>query len=182
MEYFIARIYSSDSVIVGIPGVSYDHLYNIEQYKVSESVGKKMDENRNKMVPALRKDKVVPMLWMLLKFQLRKGMKGVRLSIKDIYNNEDNKDETSLELQYYPVQSVHDLAGPFVTWWASWNIVCFDATDGDSDRKRGAPDLRKKRSKAAQQAAQYANIYGIGGDGDDDVTMLGGNTLAPGSS
>lgn len=166
-EYYVAAIFSEDSVIVGIPAVSYDHLYNIAGFLGnSECVSKEMDEYRNKVLPNFVQYKKVPMMWYLLQFPPRPGMTGVRLSTREIYNNQDNlQDDTTLDLKYYPNASRHHTTGQHITWWATWNVVAHDTGEKDmADRKRGAPDVGPKESKAAAQAALFASeLYGISG-------------------
>jgi hypothetical protein len=166
-EYYLAAISSEDSVLVGIPAISYDHLYNMEKFPgVSECVSKEMDEHRNKHVPFIKKYKKAPMMWYNLKFPPRPGMTGVRLSVREIYQNENLTDDTSLDLVYFPCVSRHSTCGLYTTWWATWNVVCHDIGEKDGDRKRGAPDITPKKSKAAQQAELFAAmLYGTAGGG-----------------
>jgi hypothetical protein len=49
--------------------------------------------------------------------------------------------------------------GPNATWCATWNVVAHDIGEKDmGDRKRGAPDITPKKSKASAQAALYASM------------------------
>lgn len=161
-EFFLAKIFSDDSVLVGIPACQYDFVYHIDSFpEVSECVYKEMDEFRNVIVPKVKENKKVPMMWYRLKFPPRPGMTGVRLSVREIYQSDDLTDDTSLDLHYFPSHSDHHVCGKYITWWATWNVVCHDTGTKQGDRKRGAPDLRVKQSKAAQQAATYtAQLYG----------------------
>ena len=164
-EYFVASIVSDDTILVGVPAVSYDHLYNINGFQNSECVDKEMDEYRNAILPKLTRYRVLPMMWYLLQFPPRPGMTGVRLSTREIYTNIDNvQDDTTLDLKYYPNVSSHHITGQMVTWWAAWNVVAHDTGEKDmADRKRGAPDMNPKKSKAAQQASAFASqLYGTG--------------------
>jgi hypothetical protein len=53
--------------------------------------------------------------------------------------------------------------GPNATWWAAWNVVANDIGEKDMcDRKRGAPDVTPKKSKASAQAALYASMINKG--------------------
>ena len=168
VKFFEARIYAEDTVLVGFPPMSYDHVHHVDDFvdNLTEAVVKHMDETRNEFAASL-KDGATPIKrWVLLKFPPRAGMSGVRLSTKEIYQNDDNTDECTLELNYFPVQTSHERIGDYVTWWASWNVVCHDAGDSGTNRKRGKPDLQPKMSKAAEQMGDYlASIYG--GDGGD---------------
>lgn len=102
------------------------------------------------------------MSWYILKFPPRKGMAGVKLSVREIYQSSDLLDDTSMDLLYFPVPSKHKTIGSYATWWATWNVVCHDVGEKEGDRKRGAPDLSEKKSKAALQAAVYAqSLYGV---------------------
>lgn len=163
-DFFVAAITSDDSVVVGIPAISYDHLYNITSFfGNSACVTKEMDETRHKILPNLVKYKKIPMLWYRLQFPPRPGMTGVRLSVREIYLNADNlQDDTSLDLNYYPAVSTHVTTGRYVTWWATWNVVAHDIGEKEmTDRKRGAPDVGPKQSKASQQAAKFTSkLYG----------------------
>ena len=120
-NFFVARIFSEDTIIVGKPGLSYDHLFAPEEFPIiSDNVRNKMDEYRNIIVPQF-KQKIVHYEWTLLKFPPRKGMSSIKLSVKEIYKPKDHiKDETLLELQHFPVETVHDVAGSHLTWWATW--------------------------------------------------------------
>lgn len=52
VEWHVARLLTDDSVIIGLPGISYDHLFHIDKFdKVSEDIYNDMDERRNKLVP-----------------------------------------------------------------------------------------------------------------------------------
>lgn len=156
--FFLASLYSNDSLLVGVPGVSYDHLFNIDDFpEVSDCVRKDMDEYRNLVIPKLKKDHIVPRIWYLLKFPPRQGMTGVQLSVREIYRNDDITDDTSLDLSYFPVITEHVVCGKISTWWATWDVVCHDIGEkqGDRNRQRGAPDLGKKKSKAAVMASHY---------------------------
>jgi hypothetical protein len=66
-----------------------------------------------------------------------------------------------LDLNYFPSVSYHKVLGKHATWWATWNVVANDIGKKDmGDRKRGAPDVTLKKSKASAQAALYAStIY-----------------------
>jgi hypothetical protein len=174
-EFFLAKIFTDDSVLVGVPACEYDFLYNIDGFsEVSECVYKEMDEFRNSIVPNVKKFKKVPMMWYLLKFPPRPGMTGVRLSVREIFQSDDLTDDTSLDLSYFPTSSVHRVCGKYITWWATWNVVCHDTGTKQGDRKRGAPDLTAKRSKAAQQAAAFtAALYGTGNtDSGTDANIV----------
>lgn len=121
-----------------------------------------MDEHRNVVIPTLKKYKKVPMVWYCLKFPPRPGMTGVKLSVREIYQSDSLDDDTSLDLQLFPVTSNHPVCGQVTTWWASWNVVVHDTGVKAHDRKRGKPDTEKKKSKAALQAAKYASsLYGV---------------------
>jgi hypothetical protein len=162
-EFFLAGINSDDSVLVGIPAVKYDQIHNLESFsEISEDVFNEMDEHRNVVIPTLKKYKKVPMVWYCLKFPPRPGMTGVKLSVREIYQSDSLDDDTSLDLQLYPVTSTHPVCGQVTTWWASWNVVVHDTGVKAHDRKRGKPDTEKKKSKAALQAAKYASsLYGV---------------------
>jgi hypothetical protein len=164
-DFFVAAIHSNDSVIIGLPAISYDHLYNIESFiGNSLCVSKDMDENRNKILPNLVQYKKVPMMWYLLQFPPRPGMTGVRLSVREIHLDPENlQDDTTLELKYYPNISNHHKTGIHASWWATWNVVANDIGEKDmSDRKRGAPNVTPKKSKAFTQAAAFVEkLYGV---------------------
>lgn len=166
VKWFVARILTDDSIIIGMPAVEYDHLFCIDGFKeVSEDVYNAMDESRNKMVPPLLKDNVVPRVWYRLRFPPLPGMSGVKLSVREIFVADSPKDDTTLELMYHPNVSTHKKIGKCVTWWASWNVVCSDpgVKDEEAQRRRGNPDLKLKKDKAAQMADSYFNeIYGNG--------------------
>ncbi|KAG7371041.1 hypothetical protein IV203_019611 [Nitzschia inconspicua] len=166
-EYFFATIASFDTVLVGVPACSYDHIYNMENFPgVSGCVSKEMDEHRNAVAKKMEDWHKTPVMWYSLKFPPRPGMTGVRLSVREIYKNDDFTDETSLELIYFPTPSSHTICGNFASWWATWNVVCNDIGQKDSNRKRGTPAYEKKKSKAAQQAALFAQaLYGNGRTG-----------------
>ncbi|KAG7342238.1 hypothetical protein IV203_007330 [Nitzschia inconspicua] len=163
-EYFFATIASFDTVLVGVPACSYDHIYNMENFPgVSRCVSKEMDEHRNAVAKEMEDWHKTPVMWYSLKFPPRPGMTGVRLSVREIHKNDDFTDETSLELIYFATSSSHPICGNFASWWATWNVVCNDIGQKDSDRKRGTPAYEKKKSKAAQQAALFAQaLYGNG--------------------
>lgn len=149
---------------MGFIGHSYDHVYNVDEFtNVSTEVFNAMDEQRNAIVEQVR-DGLVPKRWVMLQFPPRPGMKGVKLSVKEIYRNEDHLDETSLELKYWPIKTGHKVTKLNLTWWATWNVVVTDPDDGESEdrhRKRGKPDLRPKASAAAAQAEAYDGIYDV---------------------
>jgi hypothetical protein len=155
-DFYLASIHQDDSVLVGVPAVKYDHLYHIDGFVgTSECVRKDIDEERNKIVPVLKKFKKLPMHWYLLQFPPRPGMTGVRLSVKEIYKCDDIHDDTSLELRYFPNLSKHHVVETHATWWATWNVVCNDIGEKERDRKRGSPELEEKKSKAAMQAELF---------------------------
>lgn len=177
-EFFLAKIFSDDSVLIGIPACEYDFLYNIDGFsEISECVYKEMDEFRNSIVPKVNMYKKVPMMWYLLKFPPRAGMTGVRLSVREIYQSDDLTDDTSLDLIYFPTTSQHSVCGNYIMWWATWNVVCHDTGTKQGDRKRGAPVLTPKQSKAAQQAATYTQLYQT-----STATATRGNDSAAGSN
>lgn len=160
--FFQGRIWSDNCLLIGFIAHSYDHIYNVDEFSsVSTEVFNAMDEQRNAIVEQVR-DGLVPKRWVLLEFPPRPGMKAVKLSVKEIFRNEDHLDETSLELKYWPVKSGHKITKMSLTWWATWSVVVTDPDDGESEdrhRKRGKPDLRPKQSAAAEQAEAFDGIY-----------------------
>jgi hypothetical protein len=83
--HFTARIFTDDSIMVGIPGMDYDHYKHIDCFPedhLSESVEKDMDKAHNafhKLSEQGRKH------WILLQFPPLPGMNGIWLSCKEIY-------------------------------------------------------------------------------------------------
>jgi hypothetical protein len=83
--------FSDDSALVGIPGISYNHLYHIDSFAgVSVCISKEMDENRNQILLDPVKYNKIPMVWYLIKFPPRPGMSGVRLSVREIFINTED--------------------------------------------------------------------------------------------
>lgn len=161
-EYFVAGIHTMDSILVGLPAPYYDHVHNVDNFAgASTDVYDEMDEYRNEMAKCLKEHNTIPMKWYCLKFPPRPGMTGVRLSVREIYRSESLSDDTSLDLEYYPVTAEHKTCGQYTTWWATWNVVVNDIGEKEGDRKRGKPETQKKLSKAAAAAAKYAGeLYG----------------------
>jgi len=162
-EYLVAWIFTMDSVLVGLPGVPYDVVMNAEQFpngEVSEACQKELNEYQNRVVPTLKKYKKIPMDWYLLKIKPPKGYTGVQLSVREIYiNDEDPNNDVTLELKSYPVESDHKVVGHCIKAMAQWTVVCKDTGSLDQQRKRGTPQTAPKKSKAAQNAEKYKNVY-----------------------
>lgn len=161
-EFFVAGIHTMDSILVGVPASHYDHVHNVDKFSTASSdVFDEMDEYRNNMATQLKEHNTIPMKWYCLKFPPRVGMSGVRLSVREIYQSDSLSDDTSLDLDYFPITSTHKTCGKITTWWATWNVVVNDIGEKEGDRKRGKPLTEKKISKAAQAAAKYTeNLYG----------------------
>jgi hypothetical protein len=163
LDFYIARIYSQDSAIIGIPGCSYDHCWNVGLFptdEVPDEVIQDMNEFQHKIAPPLKRHGVVPMIWYLLKFPPPPGVTGVQLSVREIYiDQSDIKDDTTLPQQYFPCVSTHKVIGRYITWWLQWTVVCNDTGCKDGDRKRGQPVTEKPKSKAAVAAAKYSSLY-----------------------
>jgi hypothetical protein len=164
-------IFTNDTILIGFPGMDYDHFHNIESFpemNVSENVLKKMDESRNRFAKSSKEEKK---RWTALKIHPRSGIREVILSVKEIYRNEDFNNDTTLELQYFPVAAKHKLLPQkTVTWYAQWDVVVKDGMAKD-ERKRGKPTVQPKLSKAASLMVQHMNVY----DDDDNNVMPDGS-------
>lgn len=162
-DWFEARIFSEDSILLGFPAGSFDQIFHPNAFDVAESVYKDMDEARHKYAKALEEHppRMPPKRWVLLKFPPRPGQKGVVLSVREIYRNDDFSDESSLCLRYFPVKTKVPKSKRFhVSWFATWDVVMHDASEeGANFRKRGKIVSKKKKSKAAAQRDMYKGIY-----------------------
>jgi hypothetical protein len=147
-EHFTARIWTDDSILIGYPAGSYDHLKNPEAFvgELDKGVLVSMDEARNKFL----EDPSRHIRYTLLQFPEPSDSEGGRsfgLSTKEIANLSE-ADETELELNYFPVVSEHKDVGKVENYMCVWNVVRLDIAPG----KRGKPE-EKPMSKAAQQHA-----------------------------
>ncbi|KAG7345413.1 hypothetical protein IV203_032944 [Nitzschia inconspicua] len=163
-----ASIYRTDTILIGFMGWFYDQVHNNQVFsKASDKCKKQLDEAGNNFLDQpVEKQK----RWIALKVSPRSNVRIPRLSIREIHINPlDLKDETSIPLQYYPNKTSHaHLPRKQVSWYAQWTVVVNDAADENPNkvkRMRGKKDREPLVSAAAQQAAQYSNIY----DDDDDA-------------
>jgi hypothetical protein len=160
VEHFSARIFTDDSIIIGLPGMDYDHYLNVPEFSeehISESVEKEMDEARNAyhLIPPENRKR-----WVLLQFPALQGWDGIRLSCKEIFRNPDYTDESKLEVEVFPVKSFHnDTKRTMINWFVQWKVVAHD--EGSRvERKRGDLTTNKAWSAAAESASKWDNIYG----------------------
>ncbi|KAG7356966.1 hypothetical protein IV203_001654 [Nitzschia inconspicua] len=163
-----ASIYRTDTILIGFMGWFYDQVHNNQVFsKASDKCKKQLDEAGNNFLDQpVEKQK----RWIALKVSPRSNVRIPRLSIREIHINPlDLKDETSIPIQYYPNKTSHaHLPRKQVSWYAQWTVVVNDAADENPNkvkRMRGKKDREPLVSAAAQQAAQYSNIY----DDDDDA-------------
>jgi hypothetical protein len=142
-DFFTARIWSNNSVLVGIPAMPYDVMYTPIVFKsCGDGVTKAMDIARNKIWK--HPERLIKHF--LLTFPVPNDSKTgyVQLSTKEIYNNSDD-DIAELE-SLYPIAHVeheqHD--DTFHNQFAVWNVVRIDV----ECQKIGRPDIGPKVSKA----------------------------------
>ena len=148
-DYYTARLWSSDSILVGYPSGTYEHYMYPESFKseVEKSIWVAMDEARNKYF----EDTSRHTEYTLLKFTKPSDSDsdrdlGFKMSAREIHGNTDG-DETELELLYFPISNFHKGgAGQIESYMCVWNVVRLDIAPG----KRGKPDA-KPMSKAAKQ-------------------------------
>jgi hypothetical protein len=160
VEHFAARIFTDDSIMVGLPAMDYDHYMHLDSFSedhISASVENDMDEARNayhKIPKESRKR------WVLLQFPPLKGWNGIRLSCKEIFRNPDYTDEAKLEIETFPVKSYHkDTKRTSVNWFVQWKVVAHD-DGGRLERRRGELNDEESWTAAANMASKYDDIYG----------------------
>lgn len=163
LEFLTARILTSDTLLIGIPGVDYDVVMNADLFpmdSLSNATWNELNEYQNRVVPTMTKYKKIPMDWYILKIKPPKGWTGVQLSVREIYVNHENpKDDSTLELLNYPVESQHNVTGRNIHCFAQWTVVMSDTGAPDPQRRRGKPQTSAKMSKAAQNAQKYRDLY-----------------------
>jgi hypothetical protein len=148
-EFFTARIWSSDSILVGIPSMPYDLCHWPEGFEpdVGEGPYKAMDETRNKIM----KDSSRLIKYFYLRFPTPTDSQTskLELSTKEIYDNYGG-DETELDMLYTDIHvrhaehSLNSKSLDFKNQYACWNVVRIDIESS----KRGRPDVGPKISKA----------------------------------
>jgi hypothetical protein len=141
-EFFTARIISNDTVLVGIPAMPYDVMYNLNHFtECGDCVVKAMDIARNKIF----RDPNRLIKHFLLNFPVPPDSRNgrVQLSTKEIYTNTD--DESELEL-LYPEVAVEHIHHPvdFSNQFVVWNVARIDV----ESHRIGRPDTGPKISKA----------------------------------
>jgi hypothetical protein len=98
-EYFSARIWTNDSVLVGIPSMPFDLLHFPEGFEpdCGEGAFKAMDAARNKIL----NDPTRQIKYFLLKFPvpIDSHTGHLELSTRELFDNLEG-DETELELLY----------------------------------------------------------------------------------
>jgi hypothetical protein len=159
--HFEAKIFNKDTILIGYPGMDYDHFHNIDCFPkkfVPAAIGKKMDESRNRFAK-IEKGSDGRKMFTALKIHPRTGIKDVVLSVKEIYRNDDFNNLTSLQLQYFAVKSKHSrLPVKTIVWYIQWNVVVKDGTE-EKLRKRGKPVVGPKMSVAALMMLEQMNVY-----------------------
>jgi hypothetical protein len=151
-EFYTARTWTDESVLVGYPAGTYEHFKHPESFKdeVEPGVYKAMDEERNRFVD--NPSRLIE--YTLLQFPHPDGGErglSFKLSAKELFVNPTG-DETELELQYFPVINTHAHGPAVESTMCVWNVARLDV----SAAKRGKP-LEPEMSKAAKQALERQN-------------------------
>lgn len=170
VEPYEARIWGTDSVLIGFPAAPYAFVHNFDEFPDTEFFPKTvqtLDEARNAF---LRKPKHLRKRWVLLKFPPRSGSDDIELSCKEIYINPDDiEDKVTLEIGFSPVYARHTAGdrlfvsgedptsselGDTLDWICNWYVA---AKDGQAtERKRGKPEKKQKPSLKSSRFLQAA--------------------------
>jgi hypothetical protein len=143
-DYCTARIWTNDSILVGIPAFSFDLVHFPDGFRpdCGEGAWKAMDAARHTFIH----DKTRHIKYFVLKFPVPPDSQTGRLefSTKELY---DCDDETELELLYPYIEARHP-KHPYKmqNQYASWNVVRLDV----DPKKRGCPEFASTVSKAQQ--------------------------------
>jgi hypothetical protein len=160
-DFFSARIFSNDSVLVGIPAMPYDVMYSPKQFmRCGAGVVKAMDIARNK----IWKDEDRLIKHYLLTFPVPRDSKNgcVQLSTKEIYDNKD--DACDLELIYEEVVSHHKKHKAHTTnQFAVWNVARIDVDshkvgrqDNTGPKISKAEAARRRREEDSKSSASLS--------------------------
>jgi hypothetical protein len=146
VEFYKARVFSSNSVLVTVPLWPYGPLMNRDETArhVDECVTNAMDNARHQYFADFGHRQ-----WKHLDFFPPDGHK---VSAKDIYM--DAEEDNELDIETVPIQTAHltekDMTD--LQHWAAWKVARVDILP----MKRGRIELAKKRKAAALANKLYA--------------------------
>jgi hypothetical protein len=151
IEFYKARVFTSNSLLVKVPAWPYSVLYNRDEIlkNVSTTVTDGLDDARHVFFQnkAAREWK-----YLILDFP-----KDHELSSKLIYDEAGEDEE--LELEIIPLVFSHPpIKGVGSQHWAAWKVVRTDL----KVHKRGKMEVKSKKSKAS---GLLDGLLGGGGDG-----------------